>query len=173
MNTTIERRRCLRWLLAGQFLPVLRVQAQTTGSAAQQPWIEGQLSDGRLVRLADFRGRVVLVFHWSTRCAVCMDKMPEFRANLLGWTGRSFSVLGVNHDPRLQDFQGYERLVEQTVPHAQRFASIWAGSPGFADTTGLPDGLPFTLLVNAQGAVVQRYAGRIPAQAWDLIAELL
>jgi hypothetical protein len=84
--------------------------------------------------------------------------------------GRPFAVLGVNHDPRLQ---AYERLVEQTVPVAQRFASMWAGSPGWTDTTGHPGALPYTLLINAQGMVVERYAGRVPPQAWDRIAELL
>lgn len=89
---------------------------------------------------------------------------------------RPFAVLGINHDPRLQDLQvlqAYERLVEQTVPVAQRFASMWAGSPGWTDTTGHPGALPYTLLINAQGMVVERYAGRVPPQAWDRIAELL
>lgn len=175
MNTTMERRRCLRWLLAGQMLPLLTAQAQAQAPSGdtQPPRIEGRLVDGQRVRLADFRGRVVLVFHWSTRCAVCMDKMAEFRANLSGWTGRPFAVLGVNHDPRLQDLQAYERLVEQTVPAAQRFVSMWAGSPGWTDTTGHPGALPYTLLINAQGMVVERYAGRVPPQAWDRIAERL
>lgn len=175
MNTTIERRHCLRWLLAGQILPLLSAPAlaQAPDGETQSPRMEGRLSDGQRVRLADFRGRVVLVFHWSTRCAVCMDKMAEFRANLSGWTGRPFSVLGVNHDPRLQDLQAYEHLVEQTVPVAQRFVSMWAGSSGWTNTMGQPGVLPFTVLINAQGVVVERYAGRIPPQAWDRIAELL
>ncbi len=144
-----------------------------TPDADGVPELEGTALNGQRLRLAGLRDRVVLVFYWSTGCAVCRDKMRELRANLSGWQGQPFTLLGVNMDARQQDFSAYEQLVRQTVPAAQRFTSLWAGAPGFRDSMGLPDHLPSACLIDKQGRLVERYSGRMPPEAWDRIAELL
>lgn len=137
------------------------------------PELEGTAPGGQRLRLAGLRGRVVLVFYWSTGCAVCRDKMRELRANLAGWKGQPFTLLGVNRDARQQDFSAYEQLVAQTVPVTQRFVSVWSGGADFHDSMGTPPILPSACLINQQGELVERYSGRIPPEAWDRIAELL
>lgn len=163
------RRHWLALLAASASSPLLAA----TPVASASPEVEGLLPDGQRLRLSGLRGRVVLVFYWSTGCAVCRDKMRELRANLLGWKGQPFTLLGVNMDARQQDFTGYETLVRQTVPAAQQFTSLWAGAPDFRDSMGRPDQLPSACLINQQGQLVERYSGRIPPEAWDRIAELL
>lgn len=125
------------------------------------------------VRLADLRGQVVLVFYWATTCPVCRDKMGELRANLAGWKGQPFTVLGVNLDPNPRDFLAYEALVAQTVPATHRFSSVSGQSTGFRDSMGQPEQLPSACLIDKQGVLVERYSGRIPASTWDRIADLL
>lgn len=147
--------------------------SQAAAEPAVFPRLEGTDPGGKPVRLADLRGRVVLVFYWSTSCAVCRDKMQELRANMAGWKDRPFSVLGVNFDARPQDLLDYERLLASTVPAHLRFVSLRADAPGFIDSMERPSQLPSAYLVDAQGRLVERYMGRIPAQAWDRIAELL
>jgi cytochrome oxidase Cu insertion factor (SCO1/SenC/PrrC family) len=137
------------------------------------PRLEGTTSGGKPVTLAGLRGRVVLVFYWSTACPVCRDKMQELRANMAGWKDRPFTVLGVNLDPRPQDLLDYERLLASTVPAHLRFDSLRGDAPGFFDSMGRPAQLPSACLIDAQGRLVERYLGRIPPQAWDRIAELL
>ena len=144
-----------------------------TPNAQVAPELEGTAPDGQRLGLAGLRGRVVLVFYWATGCAVCRDKMRELRANLTGWKGQPFTLLGVNMDARQQDFIGYESLVRQTLPTAQQFTSLWAGAPGFRDSMGRPEHLPSACLIDKQGRLVERYNGRIPPEAWDRIAELL
>lgn len=145
----------------------------TSPEAKVTPELEGTDMNGQRLRLAGLRGQVVLVFYWSTGCAVCRDKMRELRANLTGWQHQPFALLGVNMDARQQDFAQYEQLVRQTVPAAQRFTSLWAGEPGFRDSMGLPDHPPSASLIDKQGFLVERYSGRMPPEAWDRIAELL
>lgn len=157
--------RLLPALSAGTALPL--------GAATRVPELEGTAANGQRLRLAGLRGRVVLVFYWSTGCAVCRDKMRELRANLAGWKEQPFTLLGVNMDARQQDFNAYEQLVAQTVPATQRFVSLWSGGPDFHDSMGTPPSLPSACLINQQGALVERYSGRIPPEAWDRIAALL
>ncbi|MEX1165482.1 MAG: TlpA disulfide reductase family protein, partial [Hydrogenophaga sp.] len=155
-----------------------RLSAATpNGAPAPQPTVIPELAgtsgDGQALQLAAFRGRVVMVFYWATGCAVCRDKMRELRANLMGWQSQPFTLLGVNMDTRKQDWLDYERLVGQTIPAAQRFASVWAGGTDFRDTMGRPAQLPSVHLINKEGRLVEQYRGRVPAETWDRVADLL
>ena len=163
------RRHFMLMTLLAHSSQLLAAPPDTTGV----PSLEGTDLSGQRLRLAGLRGRVVLVFYWSTGCSVCRDKMRELRANLTGWKVQPFTLLGVNMDARQQDVTDYERLVQQTVPATQQFASLWAGAPGFFDSMGRPEQLPSACLIDKRGRLVERYSGRIPPEAWDRIAELL
>lgn len=170
-----DRRRWLVLALMTAIIPLKAVAAGTDSPTmvAPTPALQGNTSSGQRIRLADHRNRVVLVFYWSTGCAVCRDKMRELRANLSGWQGQSFTLIGVNMDLKRQDWIDHERLVAQTVPAPQRFLSVWAGDADFRDTMGRPEQLPGARLIDKTGKLVETYRGRIPAEAWDRVAELL
>lgn len=135
--------------------------------------IEGKTLDGKPFTLSMLRGKVVLVMFWSTGCAVCRDKMPELRENYAGWSGKPFELVAVNTDARSQDFMDYERIVASTVPARQRFVQLWAGESSYTDSFGKHAQLPEAFLIDKNGKVVERYVGRIPAETWDRIADLL
>lgn len=171
-NALLSRRQWLARVPATAFALPSLLQANTRPSGAVHV-LEGTAPNGQRIGLSALRGQVVLVFYWSTSCAVCRDKMRELRANLAGWKDQSFTLLGVNMDPRLQDFLAYEALVAQTVPIGQHFVSVSSLSPGFRDTMGTPTQLPSGCLIDKQGHLVERYTGRIPPATWDRIADLL
>lgn len=167
-HPALRRRQLLGWL------PLLAWPlAQAQPATAALPTLEGKTADGQALGLAGLRGRVVLVFYWSTGCAVCRDKMHEMRANLAGWQQQPFTLLGVNMDARREDLAGYEILLRQTVPASQRLRSVWAPDPAFTSSLGPPTHLPSGALIDKDGRLVERYSGRIPPEAWDRIAELL
>lgn len=148
------------------------LQAQTMPVSAM-PVLEGKTVDGKLFALSSLKGKVVLVMFWSTDCAVCRDKMPELRQNYEGWQGQPFELVLVSVDRKIQDLTEYEKIISRTVPVKQRFPALWVGEPGYRDSFGKPVQLPLSYLLDKSGKVVERYVGRIPAQAWDRIADLL
>lgn len=158
-------------ILAAAFLSPC-AQAQTPPLAASLQ-VEGKTVEGKPFQLASLKGKVVLVMFWSTGCAVCRDKMPELRQNYEGWRGKPFEMVLVSTDRSMRDLEDYEKIISSTVPLKQRFVQLWAGEPGYKDSVGKPAQLPFTFLVDKTGKVVERYQGRIPAEAWDRIADLL
>ncbi len=170
-----------RRLIAGTLLlactpPALaqnRPGAAAPEPAADFPRLKGQTVDGQRLTLGELRGQVVLIFHWSTGCAVCRDKMHEMRANVAGWAGRPFQLLGVNWDARRNDLLDYESLLRQTVPREQRLRSIWTGDEGYESSMSRPNHLPMANLIDQQGRLVGTYNGRIPPEAWDHIASLI
>jgi thiol-disulfide isomerase/thioredoxin len=157
------------------------VTAAVSASAALPPankvpqklGIQGKTIEGTPFNLTSLKGKVVLVMFWSTGCAVCRDKMPELRNNYEGWAGKPFELVAINTDTKVQDFLDYERIISRTVPLKQRFVQLWTGEADYRDTVGKPGRLPVAFLIDKSGKVVDQYVGRIPAEAWDRIADLL
>jgi peroxiredoxin len=77
--------------------------AAAAGAAELQPWKGGptpalELKDlrGEVHRLADYRGKVVLVNFWATWCDPCREEMPSMERLRRSLAGRPFEVLAVN-----------------------------------------------------------------------------
>ncbi|MCC7487856.1 MAG: TlpA family protein disulfide reductase [Burkholderiales bacterium] len=90
-------------LVLALWLPAPVMSAQAPGGL--QPWGGGPVPplrlkdlDGRLHRLADYRGRVVLLNFWATWCGPCREEMPSITRLRKKLAGRPFAVLAVNLD---------------------------------------------------------------------------
>ena len=94
-------------------IPMLRVAAicllgfaaADLRAADLKPWRGGPTPslelmdlDNRVHRLADYRGKVVLVNFWATWCGPCRDEMPSIQELKRKLAGRPFVVLAVNLD---------------------------------------------------------------------------
>jgi thiol-disulfide isomerase/thioredoxin len=81
-------------LLAALALPGFAQPLKPQQGRAQS--IELQDLGGKLHRLADYRGKVVLVNFWATWCAPCREEMPSIDRLKSALRGRPFEVLAVN-----------------------------------------------------------------------------
>jgi thiol-disulfide isomerase/thioredoxin len=77
--------------------------ATTVRAADFKPWsgdatpaLELQDLQGRTHRLADYRGRVVLVNFWATWCEPCREEMPSMDRLRGSLAGQPFEILAVN-----------------------------------------------------------------------------
>jgi hypothetical protein len=104
---------------------------------------------------------------------VCLDKMPELRANARGWKGKPFDLVTVNMDAGSADVTHYDRLRRQTANADDMLYALWHGDATLAPAWRSAGRLPLTLVIDLEGRVAARHEGRIPAQAWDAVADLL
>lgn len=137
------------------------------------PALSGTALDGRTYDLAARRGRVVMVVLWRSDCAVCIDKLPELRANAQGWKSAPFDLVLINLDVARGDAEAYERVRRVVAPHEASVFSFWQGQVDMPAAWRQGVRLPHTLLVDRQGALVGWHQGRIPAEAWNQVADLL
>ena len=166
----MPRRRSILMLPLSLALPV---GAETT-STIEAPVLAGFTSRGEAISLEALRGSVVLVFAWSARCPVCLDKLPELRRNLEGWQGKPFVIVALNLDPSAEQMLNYERALELTGAARAQLKNLWRGAPRHRDNFGeLPPKMPTALIFDKDGALRKSVRGRVPAELWDDIAELV
>jgi cytochrome oxidase Cu insertion factor (SCO1/SenC/PrrC family) len=142
-----------------------RAQAQPAPTPFQ---VQATNPQGERFRAQDLKGKVAVVFYWSTSCAVCRDSLPEMRANLNGWKNKPFALVTVNLDRRKDDWLAYENLVNVTQMPGKNLITLRQD-----DALPAPAKLPLTLLVDAKGNVVARYEGRVAPEVWDSVADLM
>jgi thiol-disulfide isomerase/thioredoxin len=139
--------------------------------------LEGKTLGNKDFQISSLKGKVTLVMFWSTNCPVCRDQMPELRENIKGWSDKPFELVLVSVDKNMKDVEDYFSYLNQIIPSKQRFTHLWAGNANYKDNIDAKQiaikQLPSSYLINKNGKVVAIYNGRIPAQAWDEIAELL
>jgi thiol-disulfide isomerase/thioredoxin len=140
--------------------------AQTAPLSPEPFVVPGVLPSGAAFEAARLKGKVVMVFFWSTQCGVCLSHMPELRANLGGWKGKPFELVTVNVDANRTDWLSYEKISTQTQTQSQQPIALWSGK-------SVSPRLPLTLVLNIKGQVMARIEGRIAPEAWDSVAELL
>ena len=62
---------------------------------------------GGQIRLADYRGQVVLLNFWATWCVPCRSEMPGIEATYRAYRERGFQVLAVNVQESPADVQPF------------------------------------------------------------------
>lgn len=63
--------------------------------------------DGRKRSLADYRGRVVLLHFWFTRCRPCIQELPSLSALNKSMSGRDFQIVTVSVDEKLSELKSF------------------------------------------------------------------
>jgi cytochrome c biogenesis protein CcmG/thiol:disulfide interchange protein DsbE len=70
------------------------------GRGKPAPAFSGTTLDGALLRLADFRGRPVIVNFWGPSCIPCRDEFPLFKTKLAQLSVDGLAIVGVlTYDP--------------------------------------------------------------------------
>jgi thiol-disulfide isomerase/thioredoxin len=134
-----------------QAYPTGRLDRSHAGTPA--PGVTFEDPYGRPARLADFRGRPVLVNLWATWCGPCVVEMPSLDA-LARREGQNVQVLALSQDlggrQKVTDFFA-ERRFTRLEPYLD-------GELGFMTELGI-DTLPTTILYDAEGVEVWRMTG--------------
>jgi cytochrome c biogenesis protein CcmG/thiol:disulfide interchange protein DsbE len=116
--------------------------------------------DGEPIRLADLRGRPVIVNFWASWCGPCIEEFPLLRDAAARHEADGLAVIGVVYRDR----------AEAAREFMERHGGTWAAAmdPGeqVATAYGVV-GPPETYFIDRDGTIVARNIGQVTAATLD------
>lgn len=145
------------------------------GLAAAAPESGPAVGDlgGLQERARQDRGRPLLINFWATWCRPCVEEFPTLNGLQEQFPGARF--LAVSLDPlvypdREEALTKVAELVREHPLHLPMF--LYEGDPeALQQAYGLSPGLPHTMLLDADGEVVDRVEGALDAGEVDRLTE--
>ena len=134
--------------------------APDPGLRAAAPEFSLTDANGAAVRLADYRGRVVMLNFWATWCTGCKVELPWLSEFQQRYESRGLVSIGLSLDD-----EGWSAIRPYLAEHPVAFpvvAADWNVAGEYAVA-----GLPLTLLVDRQGRIAASHLGLIDRDAWE------
>ena len=124
---------------------------------------------GHALRLAAFRGKVVLLNFWATWCAPCQVEMPVFATWQRQYGPQGFAVIGISMDDDAAAARQLVQRLKLDYPVAMGDARLGLRYGGVL-------GLPLSFLLDRNGVVRARFQGETDVKEMEnqmraLIAE--
>jgi len=120
-------------------------------------------SDGKPIRLSDYKGQVVLLNFWATWCVPCLEEMPAMEQLAQKMQGRKFKIVAVD--------------LQETPEKVRQFAKASAfGFPLVLDPAGEISHhygvlrIPVSYIIDGTGAIFRRAQGARPWASAQSIA---
>lgn len=152
---------------AGAFAGALALQSRSGAAdllAARYPDL-----DGRVQRLLDWRGRVLLCNFWATWCAPCREEVPILVSAKQQWARHGFEIVGIGVDTaaKMREFaQTYQINYPLLVADGTTLQLLRKlGNRG--------GGLPYTVILDAAGTVAHRHLGAFSGPDLSRVLESL
>ena len=112
-------------------------------------------ADGQLVKLSDYRGKVVLLNFWATWCSPCEIEIPWFVQFQREYKDRDFTVLGISEDEdgwqAVKPFVAREKLNYRVMIATEMVGQLYGGV----------DRLPTSFIIDREGRVASSHVGLV------------
>lgn len=128
---------------------------------APAPSWELKDTEGKLVKSADFKGRVVILDFWATWCGPCRMEIPGFVELQKQYGERGLTVIGVSLD---------EEGPSVVKPFVKKFGinyPVVMGDRKMDQAFGGIEGLPTTFIIDREGKIVKRHIGYAPKEEFE------
>ena len=104
--------------------------------------------NGKTVRLADYRGRPVILNFWATWCGPCRIEIPELNALADEYKAEGLAVLGVSVDDEPETLRKFTERVPMNYP-----VLVGRGHTDLQQTYDAVVAVPVTWFIRADGTV--------------------
>ena len=124
--------------------------------------------DGRTLRLAELRGRPVILDFWATWCAPCRVSMPLLSAMQGRYGSRGLVIVGLSVD------DGPPQAARRFAERLHLRFPVAMASEGMLDDYGPIRSIPTTIFIDRRGRIVRRVVGYVDMETLEgFIREIL
>jgi len=158
----------LALLVVPLMLHSARLESRSTDAPAKPHKSEGTANldltfkdmNGVEVRLADYKGKVILLNVWATWCGPCELEIPELVEAYNKYKDRGVVVLGVSLDDPAETLRAYAPKKNMNYP-----LLLWQDA--FEDAYGPIVGVPITFFIGRDGTISERHFGPVSKEGID------
>lgn len=126
-------------------------------------------TDGKQVKLSDFKGKVVLLDFWATWCGPCRMAIPDLVALKNEYKSKGVEIIGISLDQ--------EQTKEDVVPFIKQYKINYPVVYGTMQTAmdyGNISSIPTSFIIDKEGKVAASYLGVVEKAKYEKrINELL
>jgi peroxiredoxin len=137
--------------------PVAAVAAPKVGQPA--PNFTAVTFDGRVVKLADLKGDVVILNFWATWCAPCRKELPTLEAAFRAYNKYGFQVLAVATEDSVPEDKLKPLSRALTIPFVKRMQGQYHDM----------DAVPTNYVIDRSGNIAYAQAGAFDVDAFNAI----
>jgi peroxiredoxin len=115
--------------------------------------------EGDTLRLSDLRGQLVLLNVWATWCPPCIAEIPDLAALYDDLHADGLTIVGLSIDA-----EGAEVVRPFAREHPMPYPVALDPDASSTEQLGGVYSLPTTLLIDAEGQIVNRFVGIFPVE---------
>lgn len=109
---------------------------------------------GADVRLADYKGRPLLINFWATWCPPCLEEIPYFVELADKYRDDGLVILGISTDDTADQIRPYAEQLKMNYP-----VLVGLGEPDVERAFGAMWAIPVTLFVKKDGTLCRKHQG--------------
>jgi Peroxiredoxin len=110
--------------------------------------------NGAAVRLADYKGKVVLLNFWATWCGPCQAEIPELIKTYESYKDKGVVVLGVSIDDSAETLRAYAAQKKMNYP-------VLLMQDDLEEAYGPLMGVPITFFIGRDGIISRKHFGPV------------
>ncbi|MBI5323672.1 MAG: TlpA family protein disulfide reductase [Ignavibacteriae bacterium] len=138
-------------LLISQSINLISKELKVGESA---PEFQGETFDGKIIKLSDYKDRVVLLDFWASWCAPCQKELPYLMQLYDDNDDRNFVIIAVNIDKKMVSAQKFlEKLTEKA-----NFPIIWDSKSEIPILYSI-ESMPTTIFIDKNGIIKHIHTG--------------
>jgi cytochrome c biogenesis protein CcmG/thiol:disulfide interchange protein DsbE len=164
-----------RWMLAGLVAAAIAtwplacargsaVENDRSDAKAERANFDFTLKDmhGKEVRLADFKGKPLIINFWATWCGPCKTEIPAFVELVEKYREQDLTILGISTDDPPEDLQKFAAAYKMNYP-----VLVGVGHEDLMEAYGASVFIPVSWFVKPDGTVHVKHSGPASKQWFE------
>jgi peroxiredoxin len=116
---------------------------------------------GGMVKLSDYRGKVVILDFWATWCPPCIKEIPDFVELQKEYGDKGLIILGISLDQNPK--QALPAFIKKYKVNYPILLTDGKVDKAFGGVTGIPT----TFVIDQKGEIYKQYVGFRPKQVFE------